>query len=89
MNYRILESLVNLRFDGNIYPVNSREKEILGLKPTRGCRTFRTRLILSLAQFLLQIYGYHKGLCPDRSVKALAEMVRYSSRRAGIANRAN
>lgn len=32
MNFRILENLVNLRFDGSVYPVNSREKEILGLK---------------------------------------------------------
>lgn len=32
MNYRILENLVNLNFDGRIYPVNGREKEILGLK---------------------------------------------------------
>ncbi|MBW1660448.1 MAG: CoA-binding protein [Deltaproteobacteria bacterium] len=32
MNFRILENLVNLRFDGNIYPVNNRESEILGVK---------------------------------------------------------
>jgi len=32
MNYRILENLVNLGFDGKIYPVNGRGKEILGLK---------------------------------------------------------
>lgn len=32
MNFRILENLVNLKFDGRIYPVNSRESEILGVK---------------------------------------------------------
>lgn len=32
MNFRILENLVNLNFDGSIYPVNSRGKEILGVK---------------------------------------------------------
>ncbi len=32
MNYRILENLANLKFNGRIYPVNSREPEILGFK---------------------------------------------------------
>ena len=32
MNFRLLENLVNLKYDGLIYPVNPHAKEILGIK---------------------------------------------------------
>ena len=32
MNFRLLENLVNLKYDGPIYPVNPHAKEILGIK---------------------------------------------------------
>jgi len=32
MNFHLIQNLVNLNFQGNIYPVNPREKKISGIK---------------------------------------------------------
>ncbi len=46
MNFRLVQNLVNLNFQGKIYPVNPREEKILGIKAFARLRNIPDRIDL-------------------------------------------
>ena len=46
MNFRLMQNLVNLNFQGKIYPVNHREKKILGIRAFTRLRDIQDRIDL-------------------------------------------